>query len=98
MINKHQLNWRLIGGLDEARLCPVAYRTDIQEMKAREDLPCNRVILDEFGYSSDLLLHAIQSELKETGVYIAKSILNFYSSFLSANIRSFKTLYSTAQN
>ena len=73
MINKHHLNWRLIGGLDEARLCPVDYRTDMQEMEVRFDLPCNRLILDEFGYSRDLLLYAIQSQLKDTGVYIAKS-------------------------
>ena len=48
-------------------LCPVDYRTEIREAKARVDLPAHRAVLDEFGYSLDLLLHAIESQLKETG-------------------------------
>ena len=31
------------------------------------DLPAHRAVIDEFGYSPDLLLHAIESQLKETG-------------------------------
>ena len=56
------------GGLDEDHLCPVDYRTDIREAKARVDRPENRAILDELGYSVDLLFHALESQLKETGV------------------------------
>ena len=48
-------------------LCPVDYRTEIREAKARVDLPAHRAVIDEFGYSLDLLLHAIESQLKETG-------------------------------
>ena len=61
-------NYTSIGGLDESRLSPVDYRTEMREAKARVDLPWNRVNLDEFGYSVDLLLHALESQLKETGV------------------------------
>ena len=56
------------GGLDESRLSPVDYRTEMREAKARVDLPWNRVNLDEFGYSVDLLLHALESQLKVAGV------------------------------
>ena len=38
------------------------------EAQASVDLPWNRVNLDEFGYSVDLLLHALESQLKVTGV------------------------------
>ena len=58
------------GGLDSDHLCPVDYRTELREAKARVDRPANRAILDEFGYSVDLLLHALQSQLKETGVLL----------------------------
>ena len=49
-------------------MSPVDYRTEMREAKARVDLPWNRVNLDEFGYSIELLLHALESQLKETGV------------------------------
>ena len=48
-------------------MCPVDYRTESREAKARVDLPAHRAILDEFGFSLDLLLHALESQLKETG-------------------------------
>ena len=57
-----------IGGLDESHLSPVDYRTEMRKAKVRVDLPWNRLNLDEFGYSVDLLLHALESQLKETGV------------------------------
>ena len=56
-----------IGGLDQKHLCPVEYRTELRETKARVDLPFNRAILDELGFSLDLLLHAVESQLRETG-------------------------------
>lgn len=49
-------------------MSPVDYRTETREAKARVDLPWNRATLDEFGYSVDLLLHALESQLKETGL------------------------------
>ena len=55
------------GGLDAEHMCPVDYRTELREAKARVDLPAHRAVLDEFGYSLDLLLHALESQLKETG-------------------------------
>ena len=55
------------GGLDPDHVSPVDYRTELREAKARVDLPAHRAILDEFGYSLDLLLHALESHLKETG-------------------------------
>ena len=55
------------GGLDQEHMCPVDYRTETRESKARVDLPTNRAILDELGFSQELLLHALQSQLKETG-------------------------------
>ena len=58
------------GGLDADHLCPVDYRTELREAKARVDRPANRAILDEFSYSLDLLLHALESQLKETGVLL----------------------------
>ena len=60
------------GGLDPDCLCPVDYRTEMREAKARVDLPANRAMLDEFGYSVDLLLHALQSQLKETGEFTSQ--------------------------
>ena len=39
------------------------YRTELREAKARVDLPAHRAILDELGYSMDLLLHALESQL-----------------------------------
>ena len=57
-----------IGGLDELHLSPVDYRREMREAKARVDLPWNHVNLDEFGYSVDLLLHALESQLQEAGV------------------------------
>ena len=44
------------------------YRTELREAKARVDQPAHRVILDEMGYSLDLLLHALESQLDETGI------------------------------
>ena len=64
------------GGLDSDHLCPVDYRTELREAKARVDRPAHRVILDEFGYSLDLLLHALESQLKETGLLLCSRILN----------------------
>ena len=52
--------YSLIGGLDQKHLCPVD-RTELREAKARVDLPFYRAVLDEFGFSLDLLLHAIES-------------------------------------
>ena len=54
--------YSFIGGLDKKHLCPVDYRTDLREAKARVDLPFYRAILDEFSFSLDLLLHAISCE------------------------------------
>jgi hypothetical protein len=45
----------------------VDYRTELREAKARVDFPFYRVILDEFDFSLDLLLHAIESQLRESG-------------------------------
>ena len=56
------------GGLDSDHLCPIDYRTELRQAKARVDRPAIRAILDEFGYSIDLLLHALESHLRETGV------------------------------
>lgn len=55
------------GGLDPEHVCPVDYRTELREAKARVDLPAYRAILDELGYSPELVLHAIESQMKETG-------------------------------
>ena len=68
----------LIGGLDKKQLCPVDYRTDLQEAKARVDLPFYRAILDEFSFSLDLLLHAIGSQLRETGTLLYFSLCSVY--------------------
>ena len=57
----------MAGGLDQRHLCPVDYRMELREPKARVDLPFYRAILDEFGFSLDLLLHAVESQLRETG-------------------------------
>ena len=59
--------YSLVGGLDKTHICPVDYRTELREAKARVDLPFYRAILDEFGFSLDLMLHAIESQLRETG-------------------------------
>ena len=40
---------------------------EMREIKARVDLPGNRAALDEFGYSLELLFHALSSQLVETG-------------------------------
>ena len=59
----------MAGGMDQKHLCPVDYRTELREPKARVDLPFYRAILDEFGFSLDLLLHAVESQLRETGTH-----------------------------
>lgn len=59
--------YSFVGGLDLKHLYPVDYRTELREAKARIDLPFYRAFLDEFGFSLDFLLHAIESQLKETG-------------------------------
>ena len=68
----------LIGGLDKKHLCPVDYRTELREAKARVDLPFYRAFLDEFSFSLDLLLHAIESQLRETGTVSYFSLCTVY--------------------
>ena len=41
---------------------------ELREAKARVDLPFYRGVLDEFSFSLDLLLHAIESQLRESGM------------------------------
>ena len=65
--------YSLIGGLDQKHLCPVDYRTELREAKARVDLPFYRAVLDEFSFSLDLLLHAIESQLRESGMLLINS-------------------------
>ena len=61
--------YKFVGGLDQKHLCPVDYRTELREAKARVDLPFYRAVLDEFDFSLDLLLHAIESQLNESGTF-----------------------------
>ena len=77
---------KLAGGLDVERFSLVDYRTELREAKARVDLPAHRAFLDEFDFSLDLLLHALESQLKESGkqtteftlVYVLASCMIFY--------------------
>ena len=57
---------RLVG-LDDSYLLSESDPLGLREAKARIDLPWNRVILDEFGYSIDLLLSALESHLQLKG-------------------------------
>ena len=56
-----------VGGLDQRHLSPVDYRIEPREAKARVDLPFYRAVLDEFGFTRELLLHALESNLIESG-------------------------------
>ena len=77
---------KLAGGLDVEHLSPVDYRTELREAKARVDLPAHRALLDEFDFSLDLLLHALESQIKESGkhtteftlVYVLTSCMTIY--------------------
>ena len=40
----------------------------------RLDLVCHRAILDEFGFTVDLLLHALKYQLTETGLHAYLSV------------------------
>ena len=66
---------KLVGGLDVEHLSPVDYRTELREAKARVDLPAHRPLLDEFDFSLELLLHALESQLKESGNLTSKFVL-----------------------
>ena len=65
----------------------------MREAKARVDLPANRAMLDEFGYSVDLLLHALQSQLKETGEFTFQLYALKAGSYFAAGRTELNILY-----
>ena len=55
--------------MDKQQLCTINYRIEYREAKMRLDLVCHREIIDKFGFTVDLLLHALKYQLTETGVH-----------------------------
>ena len=56
-----------LGGLDPTNIFAVEYRIELREAKARVDFSLNGVIYDDLDFSVDLLLHALESRLIESG-------------------------------
>ena len=68
------------------------YRTELQEAKARVGLQAHRALLDEFDFSLDLVLHTLESQLKESGKQTSKfALLDALATYwISYNVKLMK--------